>query len=65
MNTKEAYKIELNLWEIENLKNGRYFGKESKYFPYKVGNYIPINERYSAMLEFKHAKSIENALKKV
>jgi len=48
--------FEVTEWETRYLNTcGRYRSPEIEGFPYRYGQWVPVNERYSAMLEHRWA----------
>lgn len=49
------FQEQVRKWENANLNGlGKYIGIPLKYFPYKRGEYIPIDKRYSAMCAWRY-----------
>ncbi len=47
-------------WSDQNLDQcGRYVGEELKHFPCTVGEWVPVDSRYSAILNHAYATQIK------
>lgn len=58
----EPWEEEVHMWEGENLdQTGKYTGPEltSYGFPFKKGQYIPVDQRATAMYCFNWARTVQ------
>lgn len=59
----DMYWKQIENWETNNLDPiGNYIGPDLSElgFPYKRGEWVPVHQRYSAMLEWQHASTIKS-----
>ena len=61
----DQFREQILNWERINLSHGCYSGADLAGFPYCQGEYIPINARYSAMLDHRSAEKISNQSKNI
>ena len=55
--SRDLRRAALESWENENLRAGKYIGSDLRQlgFHYELGQYVPIDTRYSAMLAHRWA----------
>ena len=54
--SSQPWYCQLQDWQKRHIDHrGRYVGEELSGYRYRPGNYVPVDARYSAMLEWRYA----------